>query len=571
MQNMTVKRQNNENQSSVDPRRLHTLAAIPLALLIALAGCSSDSGSGSDSMQTPGGQTNGDVNDINSGAAGGTDDSSGSGEPSGVDDSNTGDTTGQGECLSCLASGGFISYGWPELNIDSSPLAFNMGVFETNTLPAIVPDYTGDTLAEIFTGDNAVLAGRNDLSSTGDELLLELDPRLIPLTVLNFTGDSVPDRVSRNLPRAADEGIPYSGFELRFTPGSADEEYQPLNGSNGIRVIGIEPGHMGVRTAIGDINGDGFEDLALSPDGVVTDAGRAVHILFGRSSFPQGEYQLSQLVPDYAQRVFLPEDLRSLRVIGLGDVNGDGFNDFSISGSTRNSFDTRRTNTYVVYGSAAGIAGGSDIQDVEEATQAGHLSTLNDVNFLAPVGDIDADGTNDVAIRNYDDVLGELQLLRMQNLPAGSTFDAGQLDSWITRIMADGSLIARPAGDMDGDGFDDMLLIELVGDASAIVYGGSLAGVTEIRDENLPTSHIRLITTNTPNIVLTDSGNNRVLLGYGTDRAVGVGDVDGDGYDDVVLKAPRYRYEDLVDSLEPGMNPTSLGADVYVVRGGPRS
>ncbi len=478
---------------------------------------------------------------------------------------NSGGNTDNSACEICQqATTGFVTYGWPEINVDTSPAAFSIGIFETAPLPAILPDYTGDGLAEIFADSANIVPGRTDLSTLDGQQAFSPDARLIPLTVLDFTADGIPDRVSRNLPRSDTDGTPFSGFEMRFTPGNTNETYIEPDGSNGVRILGIEPGHIGTRTAIGDINGDGFEDLAINPAGVVSASGRAVHILFGRSNFPQGEYQISQLIPDFAQRIFLPDDLRVFSVRGLGDVNGDGFNDFVINTNSQPGSGTQRSNAYIIYGDPSGVLGGPEIMDVESATQTGAASTLTDIQLTNSVGDIDADGVNDF-VTSFNSTR-PLQLLRMHDIPPGSSLNIDDLADWITRINSPIALQARSAGDIDADGFDDMILSEQAG---AIVYGGALAGVAEIDVANLPTSHVRLISSNTPMVTGTVTGSNSVFVGYSLDQPVGGGDINGDGFDDLVIKAPRYRRDD-VGEPDPGMNPTQLGADIIVLIGSPR-
>jgi len=470
-------------------------------------------------------------------------------------------------CIVCQATTGFATYGWQELNVDTRESVASIGPVENSGIVAIVADYNGDSLAEITSGTDTVVFGQSDLSALGDQSVLTPDPRLIPLTVLDFNGDGTPDRISRNLLRTSDGETPFSGFEIRFTSESSDELYQPLDGSNGVRILGIEPGHIGVRTAIGDINGDGIEDLGISPNGVVTAAGKAVHVLFGRSGFPSGDFQISQLIPDFAQRVFLPDDLSVRRLLGLGDVNNDGFDDFAISASTRAAGTTARSITFVVYGSASGLLGGADIEDVTAATSAGSISVLDGVALINKVGDIDANGVDDYEAQKFNTEFGVLNLLSINELPAGSSLSVSDVENRLIRLVSnDVSIAVAPAGDIDGDGVNDMLLSELANRNSAIVFGGALSDVSEIVVENLPPAQVRLLTSSTPFISGTVSLTNTVFVAFNLEHPSGIGDVNGDGYDDLVMSAPRFRFA----AGEGGINTEqSSGVDIIVLPGGP--
>ena len=119
------------------------------------------------------------------------------------------------------------------------------------------------------------------------------------------------------------------GFSSSFSAASI-----PWN--NGFRIVGIDDGDL-LKTVsgIGDVNGDGFDDLALAAvaadPGNRTDAGE-VYIVFGRPYSPASTYYLSDLSSDEGFQLDgrAAGDGAGWSVSSAGDMNGDGFGDFII-------------------------------------------------------------------------------------------------------------------------------------------------------------------------------------------------------------------------------------------------
>ena len=89
-------------------------------------------------------------------------------------------------------------------------------------------------------------------------------------------------------------------------------------------------------------------------------------------------------------------------VAAIGDFNGDGFGDVVI-GAYRNNPDgiSDAGAAYIVFGSAAGIPAELALADLDGSNGIrffGRSATDNAGEFVAGIGDIDADGFDDVAI-----------------------------------------------------------------------------------------------------------------------------------------------------------------------------
>jgi hypothetical protein len=191
---------------------------------------------------------------------------------------------------------------------------------------------------------------------------------------------------------------------------------------------------------------------------------------------------------------------------GGADVDGDGVPDLVVGGPYENGF----------LGQAKLISGadGSTLLVLQDA-QGGHFG-----NAVALVDDVDGDGLADVlvgaeefTIFNQDPGYAELR----------SGADGSELFHWdgLDGRSQFGDAVAA-AGDVDGDGVPDVIVGAPLHDKSGLAADSGLAQVYSGADGALIRSWVGV------------GGGDQ----FGTSVG-GAGDVDGDGFDDLIVGAPR--------------------------------
>jgi len=164
-----------------------------------------------------------------------------------------------------------------------------------------------------------------------------------------------------------------------------------LLGSRQIGLLGFE------RSAAGDVNGDGFMDLLLGARGStfgnrITEA----FIIYGGTDLP-AELSTDEL-GDHGVRMesAVWEDGFGEEVAGVGDVNGDGFDDVLVSASNR--FEDAPDKTYLIYG-GTDVPGDFSVADLgERGVVFGPVTGEWFGRVLGAAGDVNGDGLADFLI-----------------------------------------------------------------------------------------------------------------------------------------------------------------------------
>ena len=291
----------------------------------------------------------------------------------------------------------------------------------------------------------------------------------------------------------------------------------------------------------GDVNGDGFDDILVgAPLNVgAGDIGGAAYLIFGRSG-GFGNIDLSNLAASDGFVINGDGDsyYAGQNISGAGDVNGDGFDDLIISGVDSAPGGTRGS-AYVIFGKAAGFGtvvltslAPSDGFVIQGKYAAGRLHTSS-------AGDVNGDGFDDMIVgaRLDNNAAGSAYVIFGKGAGFG-TIDLANLSSsagFAILGAASGDMLGRSvsdAGDVNGDGFDDLIVGAYNGD-----LGGADSGQAYVifgKASGFGTVNVSSLAAADGFIIQGDAAGD--WTGFSVSAA---GDVNGDGFDDVIVGAPQ--------------------------------
>ena len=328
-----------------------------------------------------------------------------------------------------------------------------------------------------------------------------------------------------------------------------------LDGNNGFVINGIDAGDQtGISVnAAGDVNGDGIDDVIIGanfadPNGNNT-AGES-YVVFGTDQGFPATLELVNL--DGANGFVINgidrNDVSGVSTSAAGDVNGDGIDDVIIGTLIVNgNVNGEAGESYVVFGTDQGFPAtlelatlnGNDgfiINGIDAGDQAGRS--------VSAAGDVNGDGIDDVIIGanladpNNNNAAGESYVVfgTAQGFPA--TLELATLDGnngFIINGIDEGDTSGRSvsaAGDVNGDGIDDVIIGAFFADANDNEKAGE-SYVVFGTDQGFP---------GTLELAILDGNNGFVINGidevdFSGESVNAAGDVNGDGIDDVIIGA----------------------------------
>ena len=344
---------------------------------------------------------------------------------------------------------------------------------------------------------------------------------------------------------------------------------------------------------IGDVNGDGFDDIAVSAfrsdtnltyNGNTTEyrnAG-AVFVVFGDDAGFDTSLNLDDLdgtdgfkitpegglIPDgfYGDGYVVAFGSRfGVDVVGLGDVNGDNIDDFAIAqAATRRNPDAYYSeggDQYTVFdqGVAYVIYGGTEPVSAEES--AGDLAGFRidvdgEITSLDAPGDINGDGFNDVIVNERDrdsNGTNSVDFYYLYDTNGNGTYDP-DTDEFAyngTYEFQTGTTSGFVVFGTDQERVSDTPIatpnpITFPQVALAALTTGSPAGSVIVNSNNLDGGdgfEVGTGTISTPaNGNYGGPGQGYLYLGGGggDGKLAGIGDFNGDGFDDLATNSNRY-------------------------------
>ncbi|MCX8019315.1 MAG: FG-GAP-like repeat-containing protein [Chitinophagaceae bacterium] len=265
----------------------------------------------------------------------------------------------------------------------------------------------------------------------------------------------------------------------------------------------------------GDVNGDGMSDVVVGGDGFTngqTDEG-AAFVYHGTTS-GINTLEADTLESNQSESYF------GISVNTAGDVNGDGYDDVIAGAWLYDNGETDEGAAFIYHGSISGINTSPALMIESNQAGAGFGSSVSSA------GDVNGDGYSDIIVgaflySNPENQEGRVYVYHgsasgVNSTPA-ATMESNQNGAWFGFVSS--------AGDINGDGYSDVIAgaplydFDLTDEGGAFLYYGSSTGI------------------NTNPAVSLEGNQTDSYFGLSISAA---GDVNGDGYGDIIIGAPLH-------------------------------
>ena len=272
--------------------------------------------------------------------------------------------------------------------------------------------------------------------------------------------------------------------------------------------------------ANGDFDGDGYDDLLVS--GSAYSSGSA-YIYFGSATVADADLDTDGVAILGDSAAYFGIDVAS-----IGDSNGDGYDDLVVGAYGEET-------VYFLYGSSSAQSDWASI--ASSADMDGSLSMPSVGGFgytLNAVGDLNGDGMAELVVGAGDDESAYLfygsTTMFSGDLDVSGLYDASFDDNGSddeSFVTAENQIAG---GDFDGDGNDDLVLSDYWNDNGSydagrvFIFMGSSAGMSG--DYEAEDADYKL-----------NGSNSSDKFGVAINSA---GDVDNDGYEDLLVGAEGY-------------------------------
>jgi FG-GAP repeat len=377
------------------------------------------------------------------------------------------------------------------------------------------------------------------------------------VTTSDINGDGITDLIIA-APNASPNGIRFAGSTYVVFGGTdlgAGGSIDPstLDGTNGFVINGTnERDNLGSPVKTGsDLNNDGVADLIIGvPNAEVNGIPRAgsISVVFGGTDVGEGgNIDVSSLdgsngfVINGTNR----EDFFGSSVKFDSDLNGDGIADLIIRAPNADVNGIVNAGaTYVVFGGANIGAGGSIDASTLDGSNGFVINGVSRSFFPKTDSDLNGDGIADLIIRdpsadpNGIDFAGSISVVfGGANMGAGGSIDVSTLDgtngfviNGTNQYDSLGKLVSTES-DINNDGIADLIIGVPNADPNDINNAGStyvvFGGMNMGGDGTL-------------NLADLDGSNGFVINGFvageGSGSSIrGLGDINGDGIDDVII------------------------------------
>jgi hypothetical protein len=270
--------------------------------------------------------------------------------------------------------------------------------------------------------------------------------------------------------------------------------------------------HFGRYLAVGDLNGDGFDDVAVGVPGEDVEGAAAaggVNVLYGSPGglTGTGSQWFDQGTPGM---IGSPEPSDSFGyTLAIGDLDGDGYADLVVGVPFEQvGAETQAGGVNILYGSSAGLnPSSSQWFDQNNPGVFGSAEANDNFGYGLAIADLNGDGYGDLSVGVPGEGVGSEERAGGVNVLYGSRDGLSTSGSWWFDQRTPGMVgsaeegdemgHALAAGDMNGDGYADLVVgapYEALGDQSHaggvnVLYGswaGLSASSSQWFDQNNP-------------------------------------------------------------------------------------
>jgi FG-GAP repeat/RTX calcium-binding nonapeptide repeat (4 copies) len=294
----------------------------------------------------------------------------------------------------------------------------------------------------------------------------------------------------------------------------------------------------------GDINGDGIDDFIVgAPFGNNGGIGAGeAYVIFGKAGAVRANIDLASLAASdgFIIQGDMAGDLAGFSVSSAGDINGDGIDDLIVSATRGDDYQADADKAYVIFGKAGATRANIDLTSLAASDGfvfQGNVAYGYGSFSVSSAGDINGDGIDDLIVgaRYGGSSSGKAYVIFGQ---AGATranivfANLAASDGFIIQGDAaggDGRCSVSSAGDINGDGIDDLIV--------GARYGGSGAGRAYVIFGKAGATRANIDLTNLA------ASDGFIIQGDAADDFAGhsvssAGDINGDGIDDLIVGAP---------------------------------
>ncbi len=370
------------------------------------------------------------------------------------------------------------------------------------------------------------------------------------VTVLSdFNGDGFADLAVGSQGFSTNQGRAY----VFHSAGASGIATQAATAANSI-FTGESGGNIfGAAVSVGDINGDGYTDLAIGASGYNTSQGRAyIFYSAGASGF-----STASILASNANAILTGEATGDTfgTLFQMNDLNGDGFADVVIGAFAYNTYQGR---LYIFQSRGSlGVASGASPTTIITG-ESGVTPTAFGVN--SSIGDINGDGYNDLVVGAHlypnNTFVGRVFIFHSSSSGIAS-MNASAANTILTAEAVSSFGINTTVVDTNGDGFGD------------VIVGGHTYNSNQGRTHVFQSSGSSGIATANASTAIAILSGEAAVNQQG--RFLASGDFNGDGLTDLVSTSLGFNSNQgkvyIIHSTSTGLSTSSVNSSNTILTG----